>query len=106
MRGPDAALFLAVLILVPALAWVLGRAAGRRDWTILPVVGGAAVLALAIEGLAIALRMLLLAPAVVPARAGDSLMPIEPAAFLIVLSIFMAVLGWSSVPAVNKQSNV
>jgi hypothetical protein len=103
MRGLEAALFFVVLIAVPAAAWFFGRFAGRNDWSVARVVAGAAAVAVLMETLAVAVRALTAARPSRPANALESLMPIEAAAFLAVLAVFMAVIGWSSVPAKGKE---
>ncbi len=103
MRGLEAALFLVVLIAVPACAWQFGRFAGRSDWSVARVVAGAAGVAVLVETAAVLVRSLAGARPAPGANALEALMPIESAAFLIVLAIFMAVIGWSSVPANRNQ---
>ena len=87
MQFPDVVLMAVALVLVAGLSWLVGRVAGRRNWTLAPVLAVSTALALA----SLALR-LVGSPVV---TMFDSM---EFAAFLVVLGCFLAMLGWSSVP--------
>ena len=102
MKVLESGLFAATLVLVPALGWVLGRALGRRDWRIGPVIA-MGVLAAAIPNLA---RFALLA-ATIGAPYWESLggeifyvglLHYEVGLFFVTLGVFMTMLGWTATP--------
>jgi hypothetical protein len=102
MRIPDALLMACVLIVAPLFAWAFGRSVGRRDWKMLPLLGGAFVIAAAMLVLMAGLHAL---SPVVPVKPPVPVQPLadavtspEFAAFVVVSSWFIAMLGWSSVP--------
>ena len=88
MTFPDTVLMGVALLLVAGAGWLYGRFAGRRNWPLLPVLIGGCVIAAASLGL-----RLIGSPAV------TSFDSHEFAAFLVTLGCFLAMLGWSSVPA-------
>ena len=45
MRIPDSLLMAFAVIAAPSLAWAYGRFAGRRDWKLLPLLGGTVLIA-------------------------------------------------------------
>jgi hypothetical protein len=94
MQFPDTVLMGVALLLVAGGAWLYGRLAGRRNWPLLPVLVGGVAIALA----SLALR-LIGSPAV------TSFDSYEFAAFLAALGCFLAMLGWSSVPARQRVEN-
>jgi hypothetical protein len=102
MRIPDALLMAIVLVAAPTIAWIYGRFAGRRDWKMLPLLGGALLIStatLALMGGAHALAPATL-PRALPAGQplADAATSPEFAAFVVVFSTLIAMLGWSSVP--------
>jgi hypothetical protein len=105
MRIPDALLMAFVLFSAPSIAWAYGRYAGRRDWKMLPVLGGAVLIAVAT--LALMEGAHALAPPISP-RQQPVVQPLSEAAaspefasFIVIFSILIAMLGWSSVPVAN-----
>lgn len=105
MKALDTVLFAVTLLAVPALAWLTGRAMGRRDWTIVPVVAVSALVAVVPN------LIRLVALATVDGRAfGDVLMLLVQRAaaaseigfFFLALSVFMTMLGWTSTPVASR----
>ncbi len=95
MQFPDVVLMGVALLLVAGVGWLYGRFAGRRNWPLLPVLAGGVTIAAA----SLSLR-LIGSPAV------TSFDSHEFAAFLVTLGCFLAMLGWSSVPARQRvESN-
>jgi hypothetical protein len=99
------------LVLVPLLAWVTGRIMGRRNWPIGGVLGTAIVFALGVQAGVVLAHALVewLAGAGGPAHGGleaivsrrgfDLLDSPEFPVFLLILSCFVSMIGWSSTPA-------
>jgi hypothetical protein len=106
MRIPDALLMAFAVIAAPSLAWAYGRFAGRRDWKLLPLLGGTVLIAAGILGI-----MALLHSPAVAGRAAAAAAPISEAltspefgAFVLIFATLVAMLGWSSVPVIaNKR---
>ena len=105
MKALDTTLFAVALLLVPILGWLTGRAMGRRDWSIVPVVVVSGIVAL-LPNLA---RLMVLAA--VDGRAfGDVLLQLvqraaassEIGLFFLALSVFLTMLGWTSTPVVSR----
>jgi hypothetical protein len=105
MRALDTALFALTLVVVPGLAWLTGRAMGRRDWTIGPVIVASGLVAL-LPHLA-----RLLALAAFDGRAFDVAVfahfrraadAPEIGFFFLALGVFMTMLGWTSTPVANR----
>ena len=96
MRTTDTILMALALFAGPGLSWLFGRFAGRRDTRLMPVI----LISVAIAGI---LDFVLLsrpwAAAPAPTAAGGQVIGYEFAAFLPVFGIFLAMLGWASVPA-------
>jgi hypothetical protein len=108
MRIPDALLMGIALIAAPSIGWIYGRFAGRRDWKMLPLLGGALLISiatLALMGGAYALAPLppVKGPVVSQPLTEAATSP-EFAAFIIVFSGLIAMLGWSSVPVINGSA--
>jgi hypothetical protein len=109
MRAFDVAGIGLALVLVPTLAWLFGRFAGRRDWTIGGLLAATVLLALVVQVDILALLAALEYRTVVGAsqdylyllgrrivEAGTS--P-EFSVFLLIFASFIGMLGWSSTPA-------
>jgi hypothetical protein len=105
MRALDTTLFALTLVVVPGLAWLTGRAMGRRDWTIAPV--------LVMSGLVTLLPHLvrLLVLAAFDGRNFDVALfahfrraaeALEIGFFFLALGVFMTMLGWTSTPVANR----
>lgn len=109
MRGFDAPAIGIALLLVPLLAWLFGRSAGRRDMG----VGGVIIVALLAGVIGQALAMAASSgievisgaktafPAAVVRRLGDLANLPEFLGFLAAFATFVGMIGWSSVPAVR-----
>ncbi len=98
MRGFDALFIGAGLIIVPLVAWQLGRFAGRRNWNIVTLLG-ASLVATAVVQLPLVFRI---AGGVTPSgtlSAEGQVGGPEFSAFLFIFGVLLAMLGWSSVPA-------
>jgi hypothetical protein len=98
MRGYDAIYIGAALVVVPMLAWLLGRFAGRRDWSILSLLGASLILTALLQ-LPLVYRI---AGGVIPSgvlSAEGQVGGPEFSAFLFIFGVLLAMLGWSSVPA-------
>ena len=95
------------LIVVPLIAWLLGRVGGRRDWSIGMLMFGNVVAVIAVQ-LAILAGQCLLEGAtsavgksfgfLFERRLTEVLVNPEFPAFLFVLGAFVAMLAWSSTP--------
>ncbi|MBV1693777.1 MAG: hypothetical protein KGP27_04875 [Hyphomicrobiales bacterium] len=103
MKILDPLLVAATLALVPALAWLFGRFAGRRNWP----VTGTIVLGIAAAVLAALAKHTVISMAEVPAADVDVVLARRLAeiaaapefyAFLMVLGAFMSMLAWSATP--------
>ncbi len=105
MKALDTTLFALTLVVVPGLAWLTGRAMGRRDWTIGPV--------LLVSGLVTLLphlaRLLILTaadtrpfPDVAIALVQRAAASLEIGFFFLALGVFMTMLGWTSTPVANR----
>lgn len=103
MKILDPLLIAATLALVPGLAWLFGRFAGRRNWP----VGATLVLGIAAAVLAALAKQTTLSLAEAPAGDAGVLLARRLAevgaapefyAFLMVLGAFMAMLAWSATP--------
>lgn len=103
MKILDPLLIAATLALVPALAWLFGRFAGRRNWP----VTGTLVLGVAAAVIASLAKHTMMSVAEVPAapfevvlsrRLAEVAAAPEFYAFLIVLGTFMSMLAWSATP--------
>jgi hypothetical protein len=101
MKALETSLFALSLLTVPALAWICGRAMGRRDWPITAVIPASCLLTLfphlsrllilaVIDGrpFATALADLLQRAMAAP----------EIGFFFLALGVFMTMLGWTSTP--------
>lgn len=110
MRGFDAVATGLALLFVPLLAWMVGRACGRRD------AGAMGVIVSAVIAAALAQALAMLASSGIEAVFGASKMPFATAlarrfgdlgsvpeffAFLSMFGIFVGMVGWSSVPAMK-----
>ncbi len=116
MKGLETVLFAFALILVPASGWLVGRAAGRRDWPIGPVVAAGLATTLGLQALRVGL--LLLAEVIIDLapRRGLSEMAMarlfeavtQPGLlfFLTVFGMFMMLLGWASVPVQPQEESL
>ena len=103
MKFLDTGLFAATLVLVPALAWLAGRALGRRDWRIAGVVASGCCVALVPH----VLRVLVQAAAgtqpfwqALQQQVARSLDNPEVGLFFVTLGVFMTMLGWTATPVV------
>jgi hypothetical protein len=102
MKAFETGLFAATLLLVPLLAWLAGRAIGRRNWRIGSVIVVGCLMALAPH----AARLAILA-SYDPRSFTDAFVnQISRAAdfssvgwFFAAFGIFMAMLGWTATPA-------
>jgi hypothetical protein len=93
MRALDAVSIGIALVLVPLVSWYLGRLLGRRDWSIVPVLLASLLATLLVQG-----AVAFYSPTVV-VNADGTWNGLELAGFLIVFGAFVAMIGWSSVPA-------
>jgi hypothetical protein len=105
MRIHDSLLMAFALIAAPLLAWLYGRFAGRRDWKLLPLLGGTVLIAAALLT-----AMRLLHNVQLPARAVTPVPPLAEAAtspefagFVVIFATLVAMLGWSSVPVISDR---
>lgn len=108
MRAFDVIGIGSALVLVPMLAWLLGRFAGRRDWRIGSLLTAVVVLALVVQvdilGVLAYLDTSAAAAAMdFPSRAGRRVLEAaqspEFSAFLLAFAAFVGMLGWSATPA-------
>lgn len=107
MRAFDVAGVGIGLLVVPLIAWLLGRVGGRRDWSIGTLMFANVVVVIAVQ-LAILAGQCLLEGAtsavgksfafLLERRLYDALANPEFPAFLFVLGAFVAMLSWSSTP--------
>ena len=105
MKAFETTLFAFTLLTVPALAWVAGRAMGKRDWPIAAVVVASCFVTLIPH----AIRYLVLASAD-PRPFGDAMQAFvrrafdnpEVGLFFLALGVFMTMLGWTSTPVAAK----
>ena len=97
MRTAELLPMAVTMVLVPWLAWMFGRFAGRRDWRITALVCAGTTLAV-LTGAACHFA---LSPKADPIAALAT-RP-ELAVFLVILGIMMAMLGWASVPALPRS---
>lgn len=112
MRGYEAVGMGLALLLVPVLAWVVGRMAGRRDAGVVGVIVAALVAAVAAQALAMAASSEIEAliggkaafGAVLDRRVRDLGNLPEFLAFLAAFATFVGMIGWSSVPASRPVS--
>lgn len=115
MRAFDVSGIAAALVLAPAVAWLFGRLAGRRDWSIgaLVVVGlgvgvalQAAILSVQclIEGASHTVPKLSFVD-LATRRALEALANPEFSLFLLILGVFVAMLGWSSTPVLRRNDD-
>jgi hypothetical protein len=107
MKALDTFLFAATLVIVPALAWLVGRFMGRRDFSIVSVI---------VAGVAVALmphlaRLAILAD--MDARPfeeaavfqlGRTLQNSEVGLFFVAFAIFMTMIGWTSTPVLVQKT--
>jgi hypothetical protein len=105
MRIPDSLLMAFALIAAPALAWLYGRFTGRRDWKLLPLLGGTVLIAAGALTL-----MTVLHNAQAPVRSTLPVPPLSEAAtspefagFVVIFAVLVAMLGWSSVPVISDK---
>jgi hypothetical protein len=105
VKALETGLFALSLLTVPALAWICGRAMGRRDWPILAVIATGGLVTL----LPHVSRLLILA--VIDARPyatalGDmtwrAIAAPEVGFFFLALGVFMTLLGWTSTPVARR----
>ena len=106
MKVLDTGLFAATLVLVPALAWLIGRALGRRDWQIASVLVTGCFVALIPH----ALRVVVQAAAgnqpfwdALPDQAARTLDNPEVGLFFVTLGVFMTMLGWTATPVAQPR---
>jgi hypothetical protein len=101
MKALETSLFALSLLTVPALAWICGRAMGRRDWPIMAVIVASGLVTLFPH----VSRLLILA--VLDGRPyGIALSDLvwralaapEIGFFFLTLGVFMTLLGWTSTP--------
>jgi hypothetical protein len=105
MRGYESLAIGLALLLVPGLAWMVGRQTGRRDASVSVVIVLALVVALLAQAIAIAASVGL--ESLVGGVAGEPLArrlaywasAPEFAVFLLIFGVFVGMVGWSSVPA-------
>jgi MFS family permease len=101
------------LVLVPLLAWWLGRFAGRRDWRISSILIASIILAITVQIDVLAV-LAVLEGRVLPFSPNDMLLRLgrriveaasspEFSVFLLIFAAFIGMLGWSSTPA-NKPA--
>lgn len=105
MRIPDSLLMAFAVVAAPSLAWAYGRFAGRRDWKLIPLLGGTVLIAAGALGI-----MALLHTPVATGRAAPPVAPLaeaaaspEFAAFVVIFATLVAMLGWSSVPVIGNK---
>ena len=104
MKGLETALFGLTVLLVPLLAWLAGRALGRRDWRIGSVVAMGWLMALIPHAARLALiastdqRPFADALLYQTRRAFESA---EIGYFFAAFGVFMAMLGWTATPVMN-----
>lgn len=111
MRGYEALGLGLALLLVPMLAWIAGRSAGRRDMGAVGVIVVVLVAALVAFGLALAASSAIEASVaakgafqvILERRLRDAGSFPEFLAFLGVFGIFVGMVGWSSVPAAKPS---
>ena len=106
MKGLETALFAASLLLVPALAWTVGRVIGRRDWRIASVVAMGCVVAFVPHLLRIALLARLDTRPFSDAllyQGGRAFANAEVGMFFTAFSVFMTMLGWTATPALQTS---
>ncbi len=105
MKALETGLFALTLVLVPTLGWLVGRAMGRRNWSIAAVVAGSGLVALVPH----LFRLVVLAA--MDGRAfGDAVLQLAERAaaatevgfFFLALSVFVTMLGWTSTPATTR----
>lgn len=101
MKALDTSLFAATLIVVPALAWVVGRFMGRRDFGIGSVIIAATLVAL-LPHLA---RLAILAEADTRPFREAALFQLtrttqnpEVGLFFLAFAVFLTMVGWTSTP--------
>jgi len=107
MRGYEALGLGLALLLVPMVAWIAGRGAGRRDMGAVGVILVVLVAALVAFGLALVVSSAVEASinakgvfqVILERRLRDAGAFPEFLAFLGVFGIFVGMVGWSSVPA-------
>ncbi len=107
MKALDTFLFAATLIVVPALAWLVGRFLGRRDFGIASVIIAAALVAL----LPHVARLAILAetdtrpfPEAALFQFGRTLQNPEVGLFFLAFAIFMTMVGWTSTPVLVHKT--
>jgi succinate dehydrogenase/fumarate reductase cytochrome b subunit len=105
MKALETWLFALSLLTVPALAWICGRAMGRRDWPILAVIPASCLVTL-FPHLS---RLVILAVAdgrPLPTALTDLLQRATAAPeigfFFLALGVFMTMLGWTSTPVATS----
>ena len=107
MKALETALFAATLLLVPGLAWVAGRAMGRRDMRITNVViaGCFAALAPYLARLA-ALASLDTRPFAdaFMFQVSRTLDNSEVGLFFVTFGVFMTMLGWTATPVMLSKT--
>lgn len=112
MRGYEAIGMGLALLLVPILAWMVGRAAGRRDAGVIGVIVVALIAAIVAQALSMlasaGFEVVLGGKASIAAaferRFRDLATLPEFLAFLAMFATFVGMVGWSSVPAVRPMS--
>ena len=96
MRALEFQRMLACVLAGPSLAWLLGRFAGRRDWRIVPLVLVESCLA------ALLLAGVFFEPPLPGLQTGPPRNvftgTMEFAGFLLALTLFIGMLGWSATP--------
>jgi hypothetical protein len=101
------------LMLVPLLAWWLGRYAGRHDWRISSILAASIILSLTVQIDVLAV-LAVVEGRVLPFSMNDLMLRLgrrlveagsspEFSVFLLIFSSFIGMLGWSSTPA-NKAA--
>lgn len=112
MRGYEAIGMGLALVLVPMLAWMVGRMAGRRDMGVVGVIVSALIAAVVAQALAMAAGSAIEAAvggkaafaAVFDRRLRDLGSLPEFLGFLAAFATFVGMIGWSSVPAARLAS--
>ncbi|HRK19082.1 MAG TPA: hypothetical protein PK970_09015 [Hyphomicrobiaceae bacterium] len=99
MKGIDAILLGSVLLLVPSFAWLFGRFAGRRNWSVTAALAGAVAIGAGLYALAAAAQSVLS-----PASAAVLGWPEIPG-FLIVFAGFVTLIGWAGTPVAGRRSD-
>ncbi len=106
MKALETWLFALSLLTVPALAWICGRAMGRRDWPIMAVIPASGLLTL-FPHLSRFLILVVIDGRPLPISLADVLQRAVAAPeigfFFLALGVFMTMLGWTSTPVATRN---